>query len=69
MTNAYLAITPPENKQAVIDSLDYLVMAPSLENFNAIADTLNDYLEQAVMGILTPQEALDQAQEEISAQY
>jgi multiple sugar transport system substrate-binding protein len=69
VTNAYLAITPPENKQAVIDSLDYLVMAPSLENFNAIADTLNDYLEQAVMGILTPQEALDQAQEEISGQY
>lgn len=69
VSDAYLAITPPENKQAVIDSLDYLVMAPSLENFNAIADTLNDYLEQAVMGILTPQEALDQAQEEISGQY
>lgn len=69
VTQEYLAITPPENKQAVIDSLDYLVMAPSLEDFNAIADTLNDYLEQAVMEVLTPQEALDQAQEEISAQY
>ncbi|MBN2222700.1 MAG: sugar ABC transporter substrate-binding protein, partial [Vallitaleaceae bacterium] len=68
-TNSYLAITPPENKQAVIDSLDYLVMPPSLESFNAIADILNDYLAQAAAEILSPKEALDQAQEEISSQF
>ena len=69
VTEAYLSVTPPENKQAVFDSLDYLVMPPSLEDFNAIADILGSYLDQAVAGNMTAQEALDQAQADISSQY
>lgn len=69
VTNEYLSMTPPENKQAVIDSLDYLVMPPSLEDFNAVADILGGYLEQAVAGQMTAEEALNQAQTEISTQY
>ncbi len=65
----YLKVTPPDNKVAVIESLDYLVMPPSLENFNQIADTLGSYLEQAVAGNLSPKEALDEAQEEINAKF
>lgn len=69
VTSKYLSVTPPENKQAVIDSLNYLVMPPSLENFNAIADILGSYLEQATSGSMTPQEALDQAQNDITEKY
>lgn len=66
---AYKAVTPPANKQAVFDSLDYLVMPPSLENFGAVADELQIYLGKAVAGELTAQEALDQAQASITAKF
>jgi multiple sugar transport system substrate-binding protein len=69
VTTKYLSVTPPENKQAVIDSLNYLVMPPSLEQFSAIADILGEYLNQALAGNLTAQEALDQAQEDITTQF
>jgi multiple sugar transport system substrate-binding protein len=69
VTTAYKAITPPENKQAVFDSLDYLVMPPSLEQFGQVADDLQSYLDQAIAGTLTAQEALDQAQTLISGKY
>jgi multiple sugar transport system substrate-binding protein len=65
----YLSITPPNNKQAVFDSLEYLVMPPSLENFGAIADDLMKYVDQAIAGNMTAKEALDAAQEEISGKY
>lgn len=68
-TDRYLAITPPQNKKAVMDSLEYLVMPPSLDKFNEIADILNDYLAQAAVEIFSPKEALDKAQEDISSQY
>ena len=69
VTTKYLSVTPPENKQAVIDSLNYLVMPPSLEQFSAIADILGEYLNQALAENLTAQEALDQAQEDITTQF
>jgi multiple sugar transport system substrate-binding protein len=65
----YMAVTPPANKQAVFDSLDYLVMPPSLEKFSAVADDLQVYLSKAISGELTAKEALDQAQATISAKY
>lgn len=66
---AYLAITPPQNKQAVLDSLNYLVMPPSLEKFSGVADDLGKFLNKAIAKELTAQQALDQAQAEISAKY
>ncbi|GAB6107794.1 ABC transporter substrate-binding protein [Fusibacter bizertensis] len=65
----YLSITPPDNKQAVFDSLEYLVMPPSLEKFNAIADDLMKYINEAIAGNMTVKDALDAAQEEISNKY
>lgn len=65
----YLRITPPNNKQAVFDSLDYLVMPPSLEKFGQVADDLMKYVEQAIAGTMTAKEALDAAQAEISGKY
>lgn len=67
--SAYLAITPPQNKEAVFESLDYLVMPPSLENFSQVADDLQSFLDQAIAGTLTAQQALDQAQTFISDKY
>lgn len=69
VTSAYTAITPPENKEAVFESLDYLVMPPSLENFGQVADDLQSFLDQAIAGTMTAQEALDGAQELIQGKY
>jgi multiple sugar transport system substrate-binding protein len=69
VTNAYKAITPPANKEAVFTSLDYLVMPPSLERFNEVADDLQSFLDQAIAGQLTAQQALDQAQALINDKY
>lgn len=69
VVDAYKSITPPSNKQAVFDSLDYLVTPPSLERFNEIADDLKSYLDRAIAKELTAKEALDQAQAFISNKY
>lgn len=69
VVDTYKSITPPSNKQAVFDSLDYLVTPPSLERFNEIADDLKSYLDRAIAEELTAKEALDQAQAFISNKY
>ncbi len=69
VVDTYKSITPPLNKQAVFDSLDYLVTPPSLERFNEIADDLKSYLDRAIAKELTAKEALDQAQAFISSKY
>ena len=66
---AYLAITPPANKVAVFESLDSLVMPPSLERFGEVADDLQSFLDRAIAGELTAKEALDQAQALIAGKY
>lgn len=69
VTTAYKAITPPESKQVVFDSLNYLVMPPSLEKFGQVADDLQSFLDLAIAGELSAKEALDQAQELIEGKY
>ena len=66
--SGYLEITPPDNRQAVFDSLDYLAVAPIIEEYSMMADMITDKLSLAVSGELTVEEALNQAQEECSAQ-
>jgi multiple sugar transport system substrate-binding protein len=63
----YLAQSPPENRQAVFDSLEYAIVPPVIEAQNEMTDIVGAALEQAVLGILTPQEALDQAKVEVEA--
>lgn len=65
----YKAITPPANKQVVFDSIDHLVMPPSLERFSEVADDLQSYLDKAIAEELTAKQALDQAQQFISNKY
>ena len=66
--SGYLAITPPENRQAVFDSLNYLVVAPIIEDYSLMSDIITDKLSMAASGKLTVKEALDQAQSECEAQ-
>jgi multiple sugar transport system substrate-binding protein len=66
---AYTAITPPANKEAVFESLNHLVMPPSLEKFGQVADVLQSYLDLAIAGEITAQKALDDAQAEIVSKF
>ena len=66
--SGYLTITPPDNRQAVFDSLDYLVVPPVIEDYSLMSDIIGTKLAAAAAGTLTVQEALDQAQSECVAQ-
>lgn len=64
----YIEDTPPENKIAVLNSLDYAVKPPALEQFAELSNIVNTKIEMARDGLLSAQEALDQAQKEAEAQ-
>ena len=66
--SGYLKLTPPENRQAVFDSLNYLTVAPIIEDYSLMSDIITGKLSLAASGEITVQEALDQAQEECTAQ-
>lgn len=58
---AYLENTPPMSKHVVFDALDTLVVPPVIENWNALTDAVGKELDEAKLGMKTPQEALDAA--------
>ncbi|MCI2048331.1 MAG: sugar ABC transporter substrate-binding protein [Lachnospiraceae bacterium] len=60
----YLKQTPPDNRQAVFDSLNYLVTPPIIEDYSQMSDIINEKLSEAASGKITPKDALDQAQQE-----
>lgn len=62
---AYLSKTPPENRQAVFDSLDYLVTPPVIEQYSEMADIVDLHLQAAAQGAKTPEQALADAQKEL----
>lgn len=66
--SSYLEITPPENREAVFKSLDYLVMPPVIEDYALMGDIITQKLTAAADGTITVQEALDGAQAECEAQ-
>jgi multiple sugar transport system substrate-binding protein len=63
----YLKQTPPENRQAVFNSLKYAVVPPVIERQGEFQDAVGLLLDQARLGQITPQQALDQAKIEIEA--
>lgn len=65
--DSYLSQSPPENRQAVLDSLENVVVPPAIERQAEMQDIINGLLERAVAGELTAQEALDQAAEQVAA--
>lgn len=65
---SYLEKGSPDNRQAVLDSLDSTALAPSIgDNQNAMQDVITEKLTEAAAGRLTVQEALDQAEAEVNA--
>lgn len=66
--SSYLDITPPDNREAVFESLDYLVMPPVIEDYALMSDIISQKLAAAAEGTITVQDALDQAQAECEAQ-
>ena len=60
----YLADTPPDNKIAVFNSLQYAVKPPALLQFSELTNIVNTKIELARDGELTAKDALDQAQAE-----
>lgn len=61
----YLEQSPPDNREAVFESLEYAIVPPVIERQSEMQDIVNNLLEQVKLGQLTPQEALDQAKAQI----
>lgn len=64
----YLEITPPDNREAVFDSLNYLIMPPVIEDYALMSDIIGNYLSQASEGKMTVTDALNAAQADCEAQ-
>ncbi|WP_425484320.1 ABC transporter substrate-binding protein [Halobacillus locisalis] len=60
----YLEQTPPENRQAVFEALDSLVLPPVVENWSRISDVTNQEFEKALNGDQTPEEVLNTLESE-----
>ena len=63
--NSYLAITPPANRQAVFDSLNYLCTPPVVRQQSEMQDIIARHLGNALAGNMSPQRALDACQQEL----
>jgi ABC-type sugar transport system, periplasmic component len=66
--SSYLTITPPANRKAVFDSLKYLITPPVIEQYSLMSDIITKKLAAAAAGSITAEDALKQAQEELTAQ-
>jgi len=65
--DTYLAAEKPENREAVLKSLENVVVPPVIERQAEMQDALNAQIELALAGEITAQVALDQAKSEIEA--
>jgi len=65
--DAYLAAETPANREAVLKSLENVVVPPVIERQAEMQDALNGQIELALAGEITAQEALDEAKAEIEA--
>lgn len=63
--NAWLAISPPTNRQAVFDSLNSLCTPPVVKQQSEMQDIIAKHLGNALSGSVTPQAALDACQLEL----
>lgn len=65
--DTYLEQAPPANRQAVFDSLDEVVVPPVIADQAQLQDAVDQALEQAKLGQIDSQTAIDQAAEQIRA--
>lgn len=62
----YLEQTPPENRKAVFESLDYLILPPVDAEWSKISDSADKEFQNVLLGSVTAKEALDKLQSEFS---
>jgi len=65
---AYYAITPPESRKyiaAINDSSVMPPLGPIPEKWNELTTIVNEEIEKAKFGEITPQQALDNAKERL----
>lgn len=63
----YLSQTPPDNREAVFQALDNVVVPPVIEQQSQLQDIVSKALEAAMSGQKTPQAALDGAAQQVNA--
>ncbi|GGR20343.1 ABC transporter substrate-binding protein [Deinococcus ruber] len=63
----YLQKTQPANREAVFDSLKYAVTPPVVEKQSQLQDIINQELDAARLGTKTVEQALQSAQQRVSA--
>ena len=63
----YLEQTPPENREAVLKSLDYAAAPPALLRYSEVVDTMTPLLEDATINNVPAEEVLNQIQDEVVA--
>jgi multiple sugar transport system substrate-binding protein len=63
--DAYLAITPPAGRQAVLDSLNAVALAPVVEKHQEMQDIINDELAAVSAGRTSAADALTNMQSKV----
>ncbi|NED97287.1 sugar ABC transporter substrate-binding protein [Phytoactinopolyspora alkaliphila] len=63
----YLDVTPPENRQAVLDSLDAVVLPPVIERQQEMQDIVSEELGSAAAGRKSVEDALADAEDRVNA--
>ena len=61
----YLEVTPPANRAAVFDSMDFAAAPPALKESGAASEIINNVLSTLEMSDVTAQEALDDIQSQL----
>lgn len=61
----YLTLTPPENRKAVFDSMDFAATPPALKEQAAVAEIIDSYLKPLEMNDMSAKDALDACQKQL----
>ena len=61
----YIEMTPPANRKAVFDSMDYAAAPPALEEQGAVVEIVDNILSTLETNDMTAQEALDEIQAQL----
>jgi multiple sugar transport system substrate-binding protein len=62
---AYLSQTPPANRQAVFDSLEFAIVPPTIARQSEMQDAITRVLDQVKLGTMTAEDAMKQAKTDI----
>lgn len=65
--NQYLEAGKPDNREAVFESLDYLVLPPIIEQNSLMSDIITKHLETAAYGGVSVEDALNAMQAELES--